>query len=286
MKKRFCGVLLVLCMLLSIFPQASFADSVMLSGSGTENDPYIITSKAELLAFADIVNGSNEATRNTAACAIVTADIGNENESISWTPMGSEAYPYIGTFECADDVTIWGLTINSNDAAEGYNKIGLFGYIKNATIDGVSLKNTLFGGDTDVGGIAGVAENSTIKNCYVHGKATNTSNKKGIYGLESVGGMVGRSIDSYIEGCINDCFIQLKAQVGSDVSARHKVGGIVGVANLSSSAASEADAILIYDCQNHERVSCTTENNDLCTGGIAGRVVSESVAIVPLSENA
>lgn len=279
MKKRFYGVLLVLCMLLSIFPQASFADSVTLSGSGTEDAPYIITTKAELFAFADIVNGTNGATRNTAACAIVTSDIGSFNgESIEWTPMGSEEHPYKGTFKCADNVTIYHLKINESNAVEGANQLGLFGYIENATIDGVELNFLSIGGDTDIGGIAGVAVNSTIKNCLVRGEAHTADDiKYGIYGLESIGGIVGRAKDSHIISCTNECFMQLKADDGTSEAARHKVGGIVGVATLSSNAASEADAVLIDNCSNSAYVSCTTENNYQCTGGIVGRVVSESV---------
>lgn len=58
----------------------------IVPGSGTEQDPYRISNAEELQAFRDIVNGENGQTQNTAACAVLTADIDLENQL--WTPIG------------------------------------------------------------------------------------------------------------------------------------------------------------------------------------------------------
>lgn len=159
-----------------------------------------------------------------------------------------------------------------NEYTKNENQRGLFGYIKNAIIKNVTINNLYVSGDTDVGGIAGVAENSTIENCIVNGRYSSY----GIRGLESVGGIVGRMVDSHLIGCINRTHVYLCALEENGEQARHKVGGIVGYALLSDKAKSENDAILINDCYNKHVVYCKTTNNYQCTGGIIGRLVSES----------
>ena len=61
-----------------------------MTGSGTESDPYQIGTAEQLKRFRDIVNGSNGQTQNTAACAILTADIvlndGTFDEDGNYTP--------------------------------------------------------------------------------------------------------------------------------------------------------------------------------------------------------
>lgn len=276
MKKSVLSIFITLCMLLSFVPTLAFADTVQLSGDGTEANPYIISNEAELFAFADIVNGTNGAVQNTAACAEVTNKIVSSvanGVKIKWTPMGSLSSPYMGTFTCNNDCSIEYMEINTPTKSQ----VGLFGCIENATIKNIILSCVYFEGDTDVGGIAGVAINSTVEDCRLMGRpVTQGDTIYGIYGLESVGGIVGRSVDSHIKNCGVYSYVQLRALSDSSEPARHKVGGIVGYALLTAAAASEEDAVLIEGCDSSHMVFCSTVNNYQCTGGIVGRVVSES----------
>ena len=54
MKKRFLSLLLVLVLIMSLMPAALAADT--LSGSGTEDDPYLLATAADLKAFRDMAN--------------------------------------------------------------------------------------------------------------------------------------------------------------------------------------------------------------------------------------
>ena len=69
MKKRFLALLLVLTMVFSLMPAALAADT--LSGSGTEDDPYLLATAADLKAFRDMAN----AEASSKLCATLTADI-------------------------------------------------------------------------------------------------------------------------------------------------------------------------------------------------------------------
>ena len=79
MKKRFLALLLVLVMVFSLMPAALAADT--LSGSGTEDDPYLLATAADLKAFRDMAN----AEASSKLCATLTADIDLGGEA--WTPF-------------------------------------------------------------------------------------------------------------------------------------------------------------------------------------------------------
>lgn len=269
MKKRLVGITMALVMLLSLFPLAAFAGSG-LSGTGTVSDPYLIYDYEDLLTFADLVNNPANPISNTGLSATVKADIlkppaeGDSFAYMDMTPIGTEARPYKGTFTSDNDVSIKYLRIETASS----NHVGLFGYIQNATIKNVTLSDPLVVGNTDVGALVGVAINSSITDCTVK-----SSRDRGfeVRGSESVGGLVGRAEDSSITGCKNFGWVFLL--LTGEEEARHKLGGIVGVATLTASG---TNPLLIYDCQNEGPVECTTVNDYECTGGIVGRLVSEN----------
>lgn len=69
----------------------------LATGSGTENDPYQISTAEGLKWFRDKVNNA-KTPDETKICAVLTADIDLNNEE--WTPIGpSESSAYTGTFD-------------------------------------------------------------------------------------------------------------------------------------------------------------------------------------------
>lgn len=65
MKRRILSVLLLICLLASVFPTGAWAADVDthiiegLTGSGTEDAQYLITSKEDLMVLANAVNKGN-----------------------------------------------------------------------------------------------------------------------------------------------------------------------------------------------------------------------------------
>lgn len=260
-------------------PLNAFAAGGTLSGMGTETDPYLIEDRADLFAFADIVNGTNGATLNTAACGRVTQNIGvplndtlystwAQDNVFEWTPMGIETAPYTGTFVADSGVVIYGLKIGSDYT--GNNK-GLFGYIREAEIKNVSLGDIAIIGDTNIGGIVGYAVDSTISGCNI-----NSNDNLHIQGLETIGGIAGYTQDTYITDCKNQGPIRLIVEDDASASSRHKLGGIAGMVKLTDKVGLAEDKVLVADCENTGRIRCRSVNDSECTGGIVGRVVSDS----------
>ncbi len=88
-----------------------------MQGTGTADDPYQISSAAELYWFAAYVNEDN-----TDACAVLTKDIDLGGEDEPWTPIGINSYT--GTFDGRGH-TISGLYYEgSGDTGTATNVVG------------------------------------------------------------------------------------------------------------------------------------------------------------------
>lgn len=269
-------MLMALALCTTLLPAASLAEwngsATDTAWYNTDDTEFSITTEGELAGLAKIVNGTaEEISQDSFSGKTITlaADIDLAMEE--WTPVGDKDNPFKGKFDGGEH-EIKKLGISSSDDNQG-----LFGYVENAEICNVTLSEIIVSGDTNVGGIAGTAVSSTISGCrVVNTEEPNENYSWGVRGRESVGGIVGSSEDSRIVNCENSGTSVYLLISGDYEQARHKLGGIAGVALLSSDACTDEDAVLISSCKNSGRVICTTEANYECTGGIVGRVVSEN----------
>ena len=225
----------------------------LATGSGTENDPYQISTAEGLKWFRDKVNDA-KTKEETKICAVLTADIDLNNEP--WTPIGigedtrTEDLPYSGTFD-GNGHTISGLNVNYGD-----KNGGLFCYVKSATIKNLTVAGSVTYSSGDgiaYGGIVGCADSSTIENC---------TNRCTVTGNWDAGGIVGRSVDSDIIGCANF----------GNISSPFRSGGICGIVTGQVDAYG-IDAT-IRDCYNVGMVS------GQYAGGITGQSDSGNIDIL------
>ena len=224
-----------------------------ITGSGTETDPYQISTAEGLKWFRDKVN-SAKTKEETKICAVLTEDIDLNNEP--WTPIGigedtrKEDLPYSGTFD-GNGHTISGLNVNYGD-----KNGGLFCYVKSATIKNLTVAGSVTYSSGDgiaYGGIVGYADSSTIENC---------TNRCTVTGRWYAGGIVGWSADSDIIGCANF----------GNISSPFRSGGICGIV-IGQVDAYGIDAT-IRDCYNVGMVS------GKYAGGITGHSDSSDIDIL------
>lgn len=148
MKKGFFAAFLC-ALIMALLPAAVYA----MDGTGTEDNPYQISSADDLEEFRDIVNGENGKTQNSSACAILKDNIVlNCNENNQWTPIGSESNRYTGTFD-GNGKTISGIYINTDEDNQG-----LFGCIgEDGTVKNLGIEDSWIKGYKYVGASLGVA---------------------------------------------------------------------------------------------------------------------------------
>lgn len=240
MKKGFFAAFLC-ALIMVLLPAAVYA----MDGTGTEDNPYQISSAADLEEFRDRVNDENGKTRNSSACAILKNDIVLNNDVLNsdgslneekastfeeWTPIGTASNPYTGTFDGTGH-TVSGIYINTSEDYQG-----LFGYIGiGGTVKDLGIEKSRIKGGNNVGGIAGYSIGS-IEDCYNTGSVSGGNNVGGIAGTaysakdchnegtvsgsDCVGGILGSGAD--LNGVVNRCYNT------GDISGEGGVGGIAG----------------------------------------------------------
>ena len=188
------------------------------SNMAMDGDFYLISTADELRLFASMVNGGQ-----TSISAKLTADIelnnttGWENWSESnapansWTPIGSNANPFTGTFD-GQGHTVSGIFVNSSNNCQGF-----FGATNGATIINLHTAQGYIRGNGSVGGIVGNAEGGSIEDCTNGCTIASTGN--------SNGGIVGYGMGVQITGCTNN---------GPLVAGQYQNGGIAGTVEDST----------------------------------------------------
>ena len=193
------------------------------SGSGTESDPYMITSAEELALLSDLMYDTGYAAAYyELANDIDLSEYGEEyNYGRGWLPIGHPSQPFKGVFN-GNGKVITGLYTNTTQ-----DYIGLFGYVEGGTIENIGLENVNITGNWLVGGIAGscsgngVSATGTISRCYVTGTVTGNW-----YNYPEVGGIAGQVVFGSVAHCYSTATV---------TGAGTNVGGIAGQVNASSS---------------------------------------------------
>lgn len=237
--KKFTSILLVAVMLatmmVTMIPTASAAwdgssASAGLVGSGTELDPYLISSENDLAYVAKQVNDAVTTYAGEYFKLTVDLDLGGQ----LWAPIGQiKANYFSGNFD-GDGHTISNLnvkTIDDSNALYG----GVFGRVLDGTIKNLTVEGGTIVASKYSGAIAGVLNctadggYSAIINCH----ASNIE----VRGLQ-IGGIVGRTSQKKaakgqleIVGCSANN-ITLNPLAADDFASidfgNHFVGGIVG----------------------------------------------------------
>ena len=181
------------------------------AGNGTETEPYIIATAAQL----------DEVRNFPSACFELSKDIDlssylNSNSS-GWTPIKD----FTGKFD-GKKHTIKGLWISLSSISN----VGLFANIQGSSNNERASVSNLFvniskkgiTGGSSVGGICGNLSYGNIENCMVTGD---------ISGGGYVGGIVGRNSDNYY----NSSIISQCASSGNIIANSGSVGGILAYQN-------------------------------------------------------
>lgn len=251
-------------------------------GSGTQDDPYLIETSEQLAYVADMVNSG--ANNFEGQFLRLTTDLSLSNRQ--WTPIGDKNHPFMGNFygngHIIDSLYTW-IYFDVTPAPQNY--LGLFGHTNDALINNVVIYAKVgqeYGGSSTgsysspagtsiVGGLVGLARNTTIQLCKVYGTilsevynaSINNNNAKEF----GTGGIVGIVRNSILQQ--NENYAVVRGAFAS--------GGIVG----------RADTSIIYQCANMGDITTSTHNSVVCgyayAGGIAG--IGTPLSVIKKSKN-
>lgn len=281
MKKvlRFLAASLAVILLFSLLPHGvpvSARTTGPFSGSGTADDPFLISTTEELYALAALVNAGHDCAGKS---FLLTADITlNDTSDFAdwsetsapanvWQPIGNgytlesgETALFRGSFSGGGH-EIGGMYVF---ASAGITGAGLFGNTEGGAISGLELVNSLVCGEADrVGGIVGKAAGTSLSELSFSGRVrgrnavggvagevsdaacTDCSAEAAVTGVRSTGGVAGGCARVRFESCISS---------GSAVGENY-VGGIVGIAEETE----------LVSCENAASVSSPER-----IGGVVG----------------
>ena len=223
-------------------------------GNGTAEDPYRITTAAELAWFADQVNGGQRTL-----CARLASDI--DLNGYVWTPIGSTSgKSYQGTFDGGNSV-VHGLRVESAAYAGLFGVIGMSGTVQRLCTAGTIAITAAQGNKISSVGAGGIAGYSMgiIFQCF---STVYVTNDRTSYSAVA-GGIVGKaSAQAVVDSCGS------YGAVGGRRNINY-IGGIAGVA--------QKGAVIRY-CTNYGAVTGSRG-----VGGIVGLLTD--YAQVRLCEN-
>ncbi|HQA66243.1 MAG TPA: S-layer homology domain-containing protein [Bacillota bacterium] len=214
-------------------------------GAGTPEDPYLISTAEDLLAFSEV--GWNAGYMEASYKLTGNIDMG-EN---TWNPVGVNGLSFSGTFDGN------GKTITLRNIADSRN-MGLFGgtdrrsSIKNLTVSGQISKAISSEEEACFGLIAAWAEGS-IENCITEGSVDLSVNvPRNFYFGGAAGRLLGR-----IDSMINKADLTIKISGGD----RLYMGGITGDAMGKEAG--------IFNLTNQGNITATFDGIG-AVGGLAG----------------
>ena len=268
--KRLLALLLVLAMVTAHVPSmavhagATESDTQEFAGgSGTAEDPYLISTKYHLDNVRNYLSSSFKLINDI---EFTEADFSEDgdfyNYGVCWKPIGDSTNKFTGKFD-GGNFEIRNLQIHKKNS----DYVGLFGYIYNGGVSNLHLVNVDIEGKNYVGSLCGYLHSASIKDssnvkaayiksCYASGNVLSYGTYSGglcgyMDGIEYYEGAPGGSTYRYADASIKNSINE------SNVTGGEYSGGIVGYAS--------SEGCEISSCINNGEITAIT-----AAGGILG----------------
>ena len=243
----------------------------MSGGSGTQGDPWLISTAADLKALADFVN-SGKAADCDADCNTYgnfhgyyfkqTADI--DLQGVEWDPIGydgEEGSYFAGNYDGSNYV-IRNAAFDGKDN-DSRNCVGIFGWVYQGSVSNLHIENVVFSSSgfasQYVGGLAGVVFDSSITNCSV--KNSTLSSARTIRNTTRAGALIA----SVAGGTIKECSAE-----NNQVISTSYAGGLIAEQDDDNSDGPTT----FTNCYvvNSTVTASAEESDDVVFGGFCGFV--------------
>lgn len=248
-------------------------------GTGTQDDPWLISTAADLKALADILNSGNASTYDAHGddCGAgnfhgyyfkQTADIdlqGIEN----WEPIGYNGSTYFAGNYDGNGYIIRNAKSTGKVDVDGYATAGIFGWVAFGSVSNLHIENVTFSAAGDgnyayAGGLAGTVYASEITNCSVSNSkisstATYNSNN-------CAGGLAGYFVGSTFSKC---------AANNNSVTSTSYSGGFVGEQDDDYEGVDASKFVDCYVAGSTVNISSPNSNGFSMAGGFCGQVTGD-----------
>ena len=283
---KFLSLLLTLVLCFTALPISAFAvtppNEFLSGGSGTQDDPWLISTAADLKALADYINSGKAADCDIDGCGEnignfhgyyfkQTADI--DLQGAAWDPIGysdESGFYFSGHYDGGNHVIR--NAVSSGITDNGYTLAGIFGSVYFGSISNLHIENVEFSAEGNnaqafAGGLAGIVLDSEIANCSVSGSKLSSSRIPG--NSNRAGGLVGLSSVGKFTKC---------ASVNNQIQSSEYCGGFIG--ELDDSYANGSSSFTdCYVANSTVTASSSNVQNSNCVGGFCGQVTEEILSL-------
>lgn len=284
---KFLSLLLALVLCFTALPISAFAvtpppNEFLSGGSGTQDDPWLISTAADLKALADYINSGKAADCDIDGCG---EDIGNfhgyyfkqtadiDLQGAAWDPIGysdESGFYFSGHYDGGNHVIR--NAVSSGITDNGYTLAGIFGSVYFGSISNLHIENVEFSAEGNnkqafAGGLAGIVLDSEIANCSVSGSKLSSSRIPG--NSNRAGGLVGLSSVGKFTKC---------ASVNNEIKTTSYGGGFVGELN-DEYADGLSSFVDCYVADSTVTASSTNAQDSNCVGGFCGQVTDEILSL-------
>ena len=245
-------------------------------GSGTQDDPWLISTAADLKALADYINSGKAKAADCDADADVCGGIGNfhgyyfkqtadiDLQGVEWDPIGydgEEGSYFAGNYDGSNYV-IRNAAFDGKDN-DSRNCVGIFGWVYQGSVSNLHIENVAFSSSgfasQYVGGLAGVVFDSSITNCSV--KNSTLSSARTIRNTTRAGALIA----SVAGGTIKECSAE-----NNQVISTSYAGGLIAEQDDDNSDGPTT----FTNCYvvNSTVTASAEESDDVVFGGFCGFV--------------
>ena len=267
--------MMIFCVPMGVF--AAEAPSFS-GGTGTQGDPWLIASQADLTALAEFLNSGNAETFDTENAGVgnchgyyfkQTADI--DLTGVTWEPIGYSGSCYFAGNYDGGGHSITNAVSTGKVDPDGYATAGIFGWVAFGSVENLHVKNANFvatgqNNYSYVGGIAGSCYGSSIKNCSVENSSLESRRNNN---NNCAGSIVGYSTGGTFEKCAaENNQIRTMAYGGGFVG---EVDDDYGVGNSTFTNCYVANCNVISETDDVQGTSFA--------GGFAGQVTNFTLTI-------
>lgn len=244
----------------------------MSGGNGTQDDPWLISTAADLKALADYINSGNAADCDADVCGGIgnfhgyyfkqTADI--DLQGVEWDPIGydgEENSYFAGNYDGSNYV-IRNAAFDGKDN-DSRNCVGIFGWVYQGSVSNLHIENVAFSSSgfesQYVGGLAGVVFDSSITNCSVKNSTLNSA--RTIRNTTRAGALIA----SVAGGTIKECSAE-----NNQVISTSYAGGLIAEQDDDNSDGPTT----FTNCYvvNSTVTASAEESDDVVFGGFCGFV--------------
>lgn len=286
MRTRFMGLCAVIALLLcAAIVKPSSVHAYAGSGSGTANDPYIVTTCEELQSMNDNTTATYILANDIDCAATTTWDGG-----AGWTPIGPFASKFSGTLDGAGHAVS-----NIYMSRVATSAFGIFAYVQNATIKNIAI----YGSITDesqnglcMGGLAGYSMDTLTVESLTMNLTISANDQTNVAGLagcaSSSGGAIqvsNSSFDSTITGSISSGLFSeahltdgatltiTNSHTGGSLTCESTCAGFVAYITEEWDGIHPRHALTVSDSSS---TTIITTNNGV-TGGLFGNLVGNGL---------